>query len=364
MTSILKGSAVLAFLSLAACSSGDKAKAGDSGTPASGAAASGGGVDLNGAGATFPMPIYSRWVSDYAAKTGVKINYSSIGSGGGVKQISEQTVDFGASDAPMTDDELAAAKGGALLHIPTVIGVLAITYNVPEVTAPLKLTGPLIADIYLGKITKWNDSRIAAANAGVTLPAKDILVVHRSDGSGTTYVFTDYLSTVSPAWKGGPGRGKDINWPVGLGAKGNEGVAAQVKQSAYAIGYNELAFAKQNQLATALVQNKAGSFVAPSAESGTAAAADIAAKLPANTDFRLSLIDAPGAGAYPITSLTWLLVYRNQPDAAKGKKLVDFIRWALTEGEAQAAPLGYAPLPESVVKPMLARLDSIGSAPK
>jgi phosphate transport system substrate-binding protein len=294
----------------------------------------------------------------------VKINYQSIGSGGGVRQISNQTVDFGASDAPMTEEEMAAAKGGPIMHIPTVIGVLAIAYNVPEASAPIRMTGQLISDIFMGKVTRWNDPRIATLNPGVQLPEKDILVVHRSDGSGTTYIFTDYLSTVSPEWKAGPGRGKDISWPVGLGARGNEGVSAQVKQAPYSVGYVELSFALQNRLATALVRNKAGQFVAPTPEAGTAAAADIAAALPPNTDYRISLIDAPGAQAYPITSLTWLLVYRNAADPTRNATLVDFIRWALTEGEKGVSELGYSPLPEAVVKQLLARVDSLapGSA--
>src|SRR5690348_2276344 len=206
------------------------------------------GADLTGAGATFPAPIYQKWFADYAAKTGVKINYQSIGSGGGIRQLSEQTVDFGASDAPMTDAELAKAKGGAILHFPMTLGAVVITYNLPDITTPLKLTGDLLAAIYQGQVTKWNDARIAALNPGVTLPASDILVVHRSDGSGTSYVFTDYLSSVSQAWAAKPGKGKELQWPVGLGAKGNEGVAGQVKQSPGAIGYVELAYANQNRM--------------------------------------------------------------------------------------------------------------------
>jgi phosphate transport system substrate-binding protein len=355
---------VCAAAFLAGCAGGKDA-AQDTTKAASGPAPSGGGpVDLTGAGATFPYTIYAKWFNMYAAKTGVKINYVSNGSGAGVKQIQEQTVDFGATDAPMSDAEMAAAKGGPVMHFPTVIGVLAIAYHVPEVTQPLKVTGSVIADIFRGRVTKWNDPKIAALNPGAALPAKDILVVHRSDGSGTTYVFTDYLSAVSADWKGGPGRGKDIQWPVGLGARGNEGVAAQVKQTPYAIGYMELAYAKESNLPAALVQNAAGNFVAASPESGTAAAAEVTSSLPPNTDYRISVINAPGAQAYPITSLTWLLIYRNQQDAAKGKKLADFIKWALTEGEGEAAPLGYAPLPQPVVARLLQRVDSIGVAPK
>jgi phosphate transport system substrate-binding protein len=349
----------LAFIALAACGS-NAAKSSDSSQPASSAGS--GGVDLTGAGATFPYPLYNRWVSEYAAKNGVKINYQSIGSGGGIKQLSEQTVDFGASDAPMTDAEIASAKGGAVLHFPTVVGVDAIAYNLPTVTQPLKLTGPLIADIFLGKITKWNDSRIAALNPGVTLPASDLLVVHRSDGSGTTYIFTDYLTTVSPAWKAGPGRGKDVQWPVGIGAKGNEAVAGQIKQTAGSIGYVEMAYVVQNKLSTAEVQNAAGKFVAPTAASATAAAEATIAALPASSDYRISLINAAGANAYPIASLTWLLVYKQMPDTVKARKLRDFIRWGLTEGQKDAEPLAYAPLPQALVTRLLARLDSLGNA--
>jgi len=304
-----------------ACAKGD----GSNSSTASSTASSGGGADLTGAGATFPYPIYSKWFSDYANATGIKINYQSIGSGGGVRQISEQTVDFGASDSPMSDDELAKAKGGPILHIPTVLGADVITYNVPGVTAVLKLTPSVIADIFMGRIKKWNDTRLASLNPGVSLPNQDILVVHRSDGSGTTYIFTDYLDKVSPAWHSGVGKGKEVKWPVGLGGKGNEGVSGQVKQTPGAVGYVELAYAKQNNLPAALVRNKAGQYVAASVSAVTAAAAGIAQSLPANTDFRISIVDAPGAQSYPISSFTWLLVYQHQQDAVKGKKLVDFL---------------------------------------
>ena len=343
-------------LSLAACGGDTKTTDSAAGNPPPSASA---GADLTGAGATFPLPIYSKWFSDYAARTGVRINYQSIGSGGGIQQLKEGTVDFGASDAPMTDEEMAKAKGGPVLHIPTVLGAVVIAYNVPEITQPLNLTGEVIADIFLGKITKWNDGRIASLNAGVKLPASDILVVHRSDGSGTTFIFTDYVSTVSPAWAAGPGRGKEVRWPVGLGGKGNEGVAGQIKQTPGTLGYIELAYANQNRLPTAKVRNAAGQFVAPTIESITAAAAGAAEKLPPNTDFRVSVVNAPGANAYPISSFTWLLVYQRQADPAKGKKLVDFLRWALTEGEAAAAALDYAPLPASVTTPLLERLSTI-----
>lgn len=326
-------------------------------------ASSGGSVDLTGAGATFPTPLYSKWFSDYAAKTGVRINYQSIGSGGGIRQISEETVDFGATDGPMTDDEMRRAKGGRILHIPTVLGADAVTYNVPGVASGLKMTPDVVADIFLGKITKWNDPRIIALNPGVRLPSTDLLVVHRSDGSGTTYVFTDYLTSVSPAWKAGPGKGKEVRWPVGLGAKGNEGVAGQIKQTPGSVGYVELAYAKQNNLSMAAVRNSAGEFVMPSVESVTAAAAGAAANLPPNTDYRISIVNAPGKGAYPISSFTWLLIYDRQKDSVKARKLVDFLNWALTEGERQAAALDYAPLPETMAANLKARIATIAVAP-
>ena len=320
--------------------------------------------DLTGAGATFPYPIYSKWFSDYAVKTGVKINYQPIGSGGGIRQLSEQTVDFGATDAPMSDAELAKAKGGAIMHIPTVLGAVVVTYNVPELKRPLRLDGTTLADVFLGKITKWNDVRIAALNRGAKLPASDILVVHRSDGSGTSYVFTDYLSSVSADWASKPGKGKEVQWPVGLGGKGNEGVAGQVKQLPGSIGYVELAYAKQNKLAYADIRNAQGQFVTPTIAAVTAAAAGAAAKLPPNTDYRVSIVNASGNGAYPISSFTWLLVYRNQTDAAKGKKLIDFVRWALTDGEKAAATLDYAPIPAKMAKQLIRQLGAVSVAAK
>jgi phosphate transport system substrate-binding protein len=324
-----------------------------------------GGIDLNGAGATFPYPIYSRWVSDYRGATGIQINYQSKGSGAGIQQLSSRTVDFGATDGPMSDEEMARAQGGRILHFPTVLGADVIIYNLPEVKEPLKLTGSLIADIFLGKATKWNDARIAAENPGLTLPATDILVVHRSDGSGTTYIFTDYLTKVSPAWAAGPGKGKEVKWPVGLGGQGNEGVSGQVKQTPRSIGYTELAYAKQNNLPTALVKNAAGQFVAPSIESISAAAEGAVSQLGPETDYRISIVDAPGAASYPISSFTWLLVYENQPDPVKGRKLVDFLRWVYATGQSSAASLDYAPLPPSVARNLISRLDQIkiGSTP-
>ena len=350
----MKRLVILAAAALvAACGSGPKDDA--RGAPA----ASSGAVDLTGAGATFPYPLYSKWFSEYAAQKNVRINYQSIGSGGGIRQLSEQTVDFGASDAPMTDEEMAKAKGGKVLHIPTVLGAVVVTYNVPELQQPIRLTGEALAGIFLGTITKWNAPQLAALNPGVTLPARDILVVRRSDGSGTSYIFTDYLSAVSPAWSAGPGKGKEVRWPVGLGGKGNEGVAGQVKSTPGTIGYVELAYATQNKLPVAVIRNAAGSFVTPSIASVTAAAAGVAEKLPADSDFRLSIVNAPGAEAYPISSLTWLLVYEQQRDAVKGRKLVDFLGWALHDGERYAAPLDYAPLPPALVTRLEQRIATI-----
>ena len=348
--------AAAAAIMVAACSPATDKTGKDSAAAGSPAAASTGatGAQLTGAGATFPYPIYSKWFSDYASKTGVKINYQSIGSGGGIRQLSEQTVDFGASDAPMSDEEMSKAKGGPVQHIPTVLGAVCITYNLPEVKETLNLTGELISDIFLGKVTKWNDTRIAALNKGVALPSRDIVVVHRSDGSGTSYIFTDYLSTVSTGWKAGPGKGKDVKWPVGLGGKGNEGVTGQVKQTPGAIGYVELAYARQNKLPTAAVRNAAGKFVEPSIDAVTAAAAGVAQQLPPNTDYRISIVNAPGANVYPISSFTWILLYKTQPNADKGKTLIDFLHWALHDGEQSASTLDYAPLPTVLVT----RLDS------
>lgn len=346
--------AALAIATIAACGGGET-KNSDSAAASTMSAS----VDLNGAGATFPYPIYSKWFSDYATSKGIKINYQSIGSGGGIKQLSEGTVDFGASDSPMTDEEMTAAKGGRILHFPTVLGADVVTYNLPEVTTPLRLTGELVADIFLGKVTKWNDPRVAAENAGVTLPAKDILVVHRSDGSGTTYIFTDYLSTVSRAWATGPGKGKSVQWPVGLGGKGNEGVAGTVKQTPGTIGYVELAYAKQNRLPVAHIRNAAGHYVEPTIESITAAAEGAAAQLGPESDYRVSIVNAVGANAYPIASFTWLLVYEQQRDAAKGQKLVDFMKWMYADGQQSAAPLDYAPLPAALASQLATRLGTI-----
>jgi len=339
-----------------ACAKGNENQ---SGTASSTSSSSGQSVDLTGAGATFPYPIYSKWFSEYANNTGVRINYQSIGSGGGIRQLSEETVDFGASDSPMSDEEVAKAKGGPVLHIPTVLGADVITYNLPGVTSALKFTPEAIAEIFMGRIKKWNDARLASLNPGVALPNQDILVVHRSDGSGTTYIFTDYLTTASPAWKTAVGKGKEVKWPVGLGAKGNEGVAGQVKQTPGAIGYVELAYAKQNNLPVAAIRNKSGQFIVASVAAVTAAAAGAAKALPANTDYRISIVDAPGADSYPISSFTWILAYQKQKDAVKGKKLVDFLNWALTDGEKMAGALDYAPLPAEMASTVRDRLKTI-----
>jgi phosphate transport system substrate-binding protein len=319
-------------------------------------------INLTGAGSSFAYPIYSKWAAMYAAKTGVKINYQSIGSSGGIRQLSEGIVDFGATDGPMTNEQLAKAKGGPILHFPTVLGGVAVTYNLPGVAQPLKLTGPVLADIFMGGITKWNDSRVAALNPGVKLPSTDVIVVHRADGSGTTFIFSDYLATVSTSWAGKVGRGQSLSWPVGLGGKGSEGVTGQVKQLPGAVGYVELSYAKQNKLPVALIRNAAGAWVAPTLESVTAAAAGAVAKIPANTDYRISIVNAPGKAAYPISSFTWILVYEHAKDPAKGKALANFLRWAYKDGESVAGSLDYAPLPATMVRRLDARLTALGAS--
>jgi phosphate transport system substrate-binding protein len=311
-------------------------------------------MTINGAGATFPYPIYSKWFDEYAkVDPSVRFNYQSIGSGGGQKQIMAETVDFGASDGPVSDDNLAKAPR-KLLHIPTVAGADVIVYNLPGSPA-LKLDADAIAGIFLGTIKKWNDAKIAALNPGVTLPDVDVVVVHRSDGSGTTYIFTDYLSKVSADWKSKVGTNTSVNWPTGLGAKGNEGVSGQVKQTPGAVGYVELIYALQNKMAFADVKNAAGKSIKPSLESVTAALAT--ADIP--DDFRFSMTNAAGDDSYPIAGTSWLLVYQEQKDATKGKKLVEFLKWAETQGEQMAKDLNYAPLPEAVQKRVLSRIDEI-----
>jgi phosphate transport system substrate-binding protein len=311
-------------------------------------------LTINGAGATFPYPIYSKWFDEYAkVDPSVRFNYQSIGSGGGQKQIMAETVDFGASDGPMSDENLAKAPG-KLFHIPTVAGADVVAYNLPG-NPELKLDGDTIAGIFLGHIKKWNDPKLAALNPGISLPNQEIVVVHRSDGSGTTYIWTDYLSKVSPEWKQKVGTNTSVNWPVGLGGKGNEGVAGQVKQTPGAIGYVELIYAVQNKMPFADVKNAAGVFIKPTLESITSALAT--AEIP--DDFRFSITNAPGKDAYPIAGATWLLVYQQQKDATKGKKLVEFLRWAVKSGEGMAKDLQYAPLPESVQARVSKRIDEI-----
>ncbi|ABB32919.1 phosphate ABC transporter, periplasmic phosphate-binding protein [Geobacter metallireducens RCH3] len=303
---------------------------------------------INGAGATFPYPLYSKWFSEYAKiDPSVKFNYQSIGSGGGIKQITAQTVDFGASDKFLSDAELKAAPG-KLLHIPTVMGAVVVTYNLPGAPKGLKLKAEDVADIFLGKISKWNDPRIADDNPGVKLPNSPIIVVHRSDGSGTTSIFTDFLSGVNQEWAKKVGKGASVKWPIGLGGKGNEGVAGQIKTTANSIGYVELAYAFENKLPYATLKNKSGSWVVPSIQTTSAAAAAAVKHMPA--DYRISLVNQPGKDAYPIVGFTWLLVYEKQKDAVKGKKLVEFLNWSLRNGQKMAAPLLYAPLPENVKK--------------
>jgi phosphate transport system substrate-binding protein len=309
---------------------------------------------VNGAGATFPYPIYSKWFDEYSkVDPSVRFNYQSIGSGAGQKQILEGTVDFGASDGPMSDHNLAKAPG-KILHVPTVAGADVVTYNLPG--APrLRLDGPSIAGIFLGNITKWNDPRLTGLNPGLALPDADILVVHRADGSGTTYIFADYLSSVSQEWAAKVGRGTAVKWPAGLGAKGNEGVTGQIKQMPGAIGYVELVYAMQNHLPYASVKNAAENFIAPSVESVTAALA--AATIP--DDFRFSMVNPPGPYAYPIAGATWLLVYQQQRNAEKGRKMVEFLNWAMKEGENMAPQLDYAPLPPALSKRVLAEIGGI-----
>jgi len=302
---------------------------------------------LNGAGATFPNPIYSKWFSEYhKLHPDIEINYQSIGSGGGIRQVIAGTVDFGASDGPMTDDQLKEAKM-KILHFPTVLGADVPAYNVPGVNAELKFTPDALAGIFLGKITKWNDKALTGPNPGVSLPDRDIIVVHRSDGSGTTYIWTDYLSKVSPEWQSQAGKGTSVKWPVGLGGKGNEGVAGSIRQLQGSIGYVELIYAVQNNISYGSVKNAAGNFVKASLESVTAAAAS-APKMPA--DFRVSITNAPGKDAYPISSFTWLLIPAQAKDASHSKILADFLNWMVTDGQRMTAALSYAPLPEGVVQ--------------
>lgn len=312
---------------------------------------------INGAGATFPYPLYSKWFDIYThVDPKVRFNYLSIGSGSGIRQIISHTVDFGASDAPMTDEQLKHAPA-KLLHFPTVLGADVVTFNIPGFSAALRFSGPAIADIFMGKITRWNDPAIARLNPGVSLPSSSIVGCHRSDGSGTTFIFTDYLSKVSPDWLKKIGRGTAVKWPVGLGGKGNEGVTALIKQTPGSIGYVELTYALMNKLPLAELRNHDGRWVKPNMETVTAAATGAASNMP--PDFRVSITNAPGAHAYPISSFTYLLVYQDQKDPARGRALVDFIKWALGQGQQYASPLAYAPLPPQVVSAALAQVDKI-----
>jgi phosphate transport system substrate-binding protein len=310
-------------------------------------------VQINGAGATFPYPIYSKWFDEYQkSHPNVRINYQSIGSGGGIKQLSAQTVFFGASDGPMTDEQLKSAPG-PILHFPTVLGGVVPVYNIAGVSQQLHFSGSALANIYLGRITKWNDPQIARSNAGIALPPTDIVVVHRSDGSGTTYIWCDFLSKVSSEYKQKVGVATSVNWPAGVGAKGNEGVAGFVRQTPGAIGYVELIYASQNKIPYGGVQNKTGAFVTASLASVTAAAAATATSMP--DDFRVSITNADGKEAYPVSSFTWLLLYQNPSDKRRGRIMLDFLKWALRDGQKIAPDLGYAPLPQPVVeKEMLA----------
>jgi phosphate transport system substrate-binding protein len=349
--------AALAALVLAACGGGDASPAAMKQKQQSSAA--GGTVTLTGAGASFPRPIYDRWFAEYAGANPVRVNYQAIGSGGGIRQVTEGTVDFGASDAPMTQEELAKAPG--MVHVPTVLGAVTIAYNLPGLAQPLRLDGASLAGIFGGTIKRWNDPAIAALNPGVQLPATDVIPVHRTDGSGTTYIFTEYLAAVSPQWKQGVGVGKTVNWPAGLGGKGNEGVTGQVKQTPGAVGYVELAYAREGNLPTAALRNSAGQFVQPSVEATTAAAENL--QLGANGDLRASLVNLPGAQTYPIVARTYLLVPPQMQDCTKARALAGLVRWSLTEGAATARQLHYAPLPDAVRGPALAAMDGVTCGP-
>lgn len=310
---------------------------------------------INGAGATFPYPIYSKWFDVYSKiNSDARFNYQSIGSGGGIKQITSKTVDFGATDGPMTDQQLSEAPG-RIFHIPTVMGAVVPAYNLPGVSKGIKLTPEALAGIYLGTITKWSDPKITAVNTDIAIPDVPIIVARRSDGSGTTYIFVDYLCSVSSEWKLKIGKGTSVNWPVGLGGKGNEGVAGIVKQTPGSIGYVELSYAIKNNLSYAFIQNKSGAFIEPSIESTSKAAEGVS--IP--SDFRVSLVNSANPQAYPIAGFTWLLIYRNSDDLAKSKAIVDFIKWAVHEGQQYAPELLYAPLPANVVTMIDKKLEEV-----
>ena len=313
-------------------------------------------TQLNGAGATFPYPMYSKWFSEYnKLHPDVQINYQSIGSGGGIRQVLNGTVDFGASDGPMTDEQLKEAKT-KILHIPTVLGAVVPAYNVPGISGDIKFTPEALAGIFLGKIQKWNDPAITQANPGVKFPDKSIIVVHRSDGSGTTFIFTDYLSKISKEWEATVAKGTSPKWPVGLGGKGNEGVAGQIRQLEGSIGYVELIYAAENKITYGAVRNAAGNFVKASLDGVTEAAAS-SPKMPA--DFRVSITDAPGKTAYPISSFTWLLIPEQAQDPKKGKIIADFLNWMVTDGQKMTSQLSYAPLPANVVEKVKAAIKQV-----
>jgi len=314
--------------------------------PSTGSKPSAATVTLTGAGATFPYPIYSKWFDEYGKSTGTRINYQSIGSGAGIQQLKAKTVDFGASDAPLSDEEMKAMPA-PVIHIPTVAGAVALTYNVPGIGKGLKLTPGVISGVFLGKIKNWDDPAIIKANPGMRLPKQPVFVAHRSDGSGTSFILTNYLAAVSPEWKSSVGSGKSVKWPAGIGGKGNEGVAGIIKQTPGAIGYVELAYAVQNKLPYAMVQNQAGQFVEPTIASTTAAASGAAASM--KKDIRTLVVDSPVKDAYPIAGFTYILIYKNQSDPAKAKALLDFLKWANHDGQKMAASLLYAPLPPAVV---------------
>jgi len=319
-------------------------------------------VRITGAGATFPYPIYSKWVLEYTrTRPDIRVNYASIGSGGGIRQFTDRTVDFGGSDAVMSDSQIAAVRGN-VLHLPTVLGAVVPIYTLPGMSQRLRFTPEVLAGIFLGQITTWSDTRIAAANPGIALPRVPVVVVHRSDGSGTTYIFTDYLTKVSGDWARRVGRGTAVSWPVGLGGRGNEGVATTVRRTPGAIGYVELVYALQNRIPHGLVRNRAGTFVTATLQSTTAAASAAVAELGDDTDFRVSITDPSGSDAYPIASFTWLLLPRQMTDAATARALVEFLWWATHDGQRFATQLGYAGLPPRVVRLIEARLRSVTAA--
>jgi phosphate transport system substrate-binding protein len=345
---------------LAAC--GGDGGGGSPGEMARGGRGAGRTVTLVGAGATFPYPIYARWFAEYNRANPVRVNYQSIGSGGGIQQLTEGTVDFGASDAPMNEEELSRAPN--TLHLPTVVGAVAVTYNVPGVTQSLRISGDLLADIFMGRVTRWNDARIQQLNPNVQLPARDILVVYRTDGSGTTFVFTEFLAAVSPAWAQQVGAGKSVRWPTGLGAKGNEGVAGQIRQTQGSIGYVEQVYADQAGLPTAAVQNQAGQFVEPTLDAIAAAAQTTAATLPETTDFRVSIVNAAGNTAYPISAWTYLLIPSHFRDCSKARALAELSQWTYSEAaDGMARELGYSPIPPEMQQMVLGKWGGVTCGP-